>query len=85
MIWDCAACTLRGGIAVNAFEVGGGFSLVNSYPSHFRPVEVQRLQFGFISSHLTRRILQVVQPVRTLGLLALFLVGCAAPETFVIC
>lgn len=27
------------------------------YPSHLRPVEVQRLQLGLASSHLTLRIL----------------------------
>lgn len=31
---------------------------------------VQRLHSGFASSHFTRRILQVEQPVRVLGLLA---------------
>lgn len=31
-----------------------------AYPSHFRPVEVHRLQFGFSSPHLTRRILEQV-------------------------
>jgi hypothetical protein len=111
--------------------LSGGLSLTNSYPSHFLPVEVQRLpdymsaglahgesgpdiHEGFVSSHLILRIycgdvsvacvkhslyditgetlsrigrclgygqrgslwihtLQVMQPVRTFGLLALFL------------
>ena len=30
------------------------------YPSHLRPVEVHRVQDGFLSSHLTRRILGLV-------------------------
>jgi hypothetical protein len=60
---------------VTATEVGVGSGGVCSYPSHLRPVDVHRLQLGLISSHLTLRILQVVQPVRTFGLLALFLRG----------
>jgi hypothetical protein len=29
------------------------------YPSHFRPVPVHLKQWGFVSSHLTRRILEL--------------------------
>ena len=39
--------------------LGGG----TAYPSHVRPVEVHVMQKGFVSSHLTRRVLKLV--VRT--------------------
>src|SRR5437763_16683310 len=41
-----------------------------TYPSHLRPLFVHFKQKGFVSSHFTRRILQVTQPVRTFGLCA---------------
>jgi len=46
--------------------LGEGFLVVRdgwpgaAYPSHFRPVEVHRLQKGFPSSHLTLRILKAI-------------------------
>ena len=41
-----------------------------TYPSHLRPLFVHFKQKGFVSSHFTRRVLQVTQPVRTFGLCA---------------
>jgi hypothetical protein len=76
--WGGDICLLWGG-TVNGPEEEEEGSVVKSYPSHLRPVEVHRLQFGFVSSHFTRRILQVVHPVLTLGLLALFLPGNVVP------
>lgn len=35
----------------------GGVSSFEAYPAHFRPKFAQRKQFGFVSSHLTRRAL----------------------------
>jgi len=45
---------------------GSGFVM---YPAHFIPAFSHRKQVGFRSSHLTWRVLQVMQPVRTLGVL----------------
>lgn len=35
----------------------GGVSSFEAYPAHFRPKLAHRRQFGFVSSHLTRRVL----------------------------
>jgi hypothetical protein len=37
-----------------------GVAAEPEYPSHFRPVDSQRWQLGFASSHFTRRILEGV-------------------------
>lgn len=41
--------------------------LMGWYPSQVMREVVQRTQQGFASSHFRRRRLQVIQPVRTLG------------------
>lgn len=53
---------LRGGLSGAPLWVGLGVlaGVGAAYPSHFRPVEVHRLQCGFSSPHLTRRILEQV-------------------------
>jgi hypothetical protein len=43
--------------------------------SHFRPPMAQFRQMGFASSHFTRRVLQVLHPVRTLDVLSRVLLG----------
>lgn len=76
------SCRVLETINVPAFVgfVFGGES--KPYPSQTIPPFWHCRQMGFPSSHLTRRILQVPQPVRTLGLLARVLLGatgrCAA-------
>lgn len=46
------------GMSVRAVAAGGGVDgFLVPYPSHVTPNLVQRLQQGFPSSHLTRRIL----------------------------
>lgn len=65
----------RGAIGIAASTV----LLYAGYPSQCLPDRTHLLHCGLVSSHLTLRFLQLLQPVLTLGLLAL---RCLAGFTF---
>lgn len=46
---------------------GETFAIGIAYPKHWMPALRHFKHSGFLSSHLTRRFLQLSQPVRTLG------------------
>ena len=67
--WELCEVTF-GTIFLIFLDVGSDLTS-GKYPLQAVPNVIQRLQNGFVSSHFTRRLLQVLQPVLTLGALTL--------------